>query len=388
MFHKRKKRILLIGSAVGLCAVVLCLLLFVRGKTEEKPYFDLETLQKKGYIRVGILQNTTDYYLDNGNIQGFQYELVELLAKELNLMPRYVVYNTYWDNFYALLNNEVDLLAINSRPTVMNKQFFTHTYSHSFFEHLPVKSRQNADSLPQSWVVRHGNNSLCNAVDKWLEDFVQTASYKQLAIKYFHSQSANRKRLNRQQRLVGSISVYDKIIKKQAKANDLDWRFVSAIIFQESKFNLAANGRGGAFGLMQMMPATAQRYGIDANSSAEEQIIAGCKHIGALVKKYRYTDSTGELQSRLYPTLPKEDDLLKIVLMAYNTGGGYTDAVRNSIQEKHLNPDCWQNIEHFLHNISKHSFTSRRSKAKAKSALKYVYEVRIRYAHYKNMAEE
>ena len=385
MFRKRKKRILLICSAVLLCAVSLCALLLVPKKTEEKPYSDWETLQQRGYIRVGILQNTTDYYLDNGKIQGFQYELVELLAQSLNLMPHYVVYNTYWDNFYALLNNEVDLLAINLRPTVMNKQFFAYTYPHYFSEHLPAKSRQNADSLPQSWVVRKGNDSLCNVVDEWLEDFVQTPSYKQLAIKYFHNQSANRKRLNRQQRLVGSISVYDKIIKKQAKANDLDWRFVAAIIFQESKFNINARGRGGAFGLMQMMPATARNYGIDVNSSAEAQIVAGCKHIGSLVEKYRCED---RFQTRLYNTLPTEDDLLKIVLMAYNTGGGYADAIRNSVQEKALNPDCWQDIEHLLHNTANQSFVSRRSKAKAKSALRYVYEVGICYAHYKNMVAE
>lgn len=466
MLHERKKYYFLVGLAIGLSAVLLWVKYCTLGeKQENKPYSDLETLHKNGTIRVGILQNTTDYYLDNGRIQGFQFELVERLSQHLGLTPHYQVYDTYWDNFYALLNNEVDLLAMNLTPTLLDKQFFAYTFPHSFSEHLLVQRRkdlyisnkleinftkdtQNSEkivlgvpffstfyydalkllyhldneiltlktytennlfamldtgsidlliadaqtaksnvslypaldysiamtkALPQSWVVRKGNDSLCHAVDKWMKGFIQTADYKQLQTKYFSMQSSNRQRIGKQQRmkLLGAISVYDEIIKKQAKAQHLDWRFVAAIIFQESKFNPEAQGRGGAFGLMQMMPATAQHHGIELNSSAEKQIAEGCKHIRQLVKKYE-------------KNYAKEDDLLKIVLMAYNTGGGNVDAVRKLTKEKGLNPDNWQDIEYVLGNASR----QRHSKIKAKSGLKYVYEVWIRYTHYKNMVSE
>jgi len=124
-----------------------------------------------------------------------------------------------------------------------------------------------------------------------------------------------------------------------------------------------------------MMPATAQHYGTDLDSSAEKQIADGCKHIRSLVKKYE-------------KNYGKEDDLLKIVLLAYNTGSGYVDAMRNLAQEKGLNPNEWRDIERVLRNTSNKSFTKGRSKSKAKSGLKYVYEVWIRYAHYKNMTME
>ena len=472
MFRGWRKYILSAVLVVGLCAVLLRLTPWSAKQQSGKPYSDLKTLQKRGYVRVGILQNTTDYYLDNGNIRGFQFELVEQMAKQLGLMPHYVVYNTYWDNFYALLNNEVDLLAMNLTPTLLDRQFFAYTFPHSFSEHVLVQRRKDlyindkmeinlskdtlsaqkivvgvpffstfyhdalnllyqsdneifklqiyssfdvnnlfamldagsvdlfvADAqtaksnallypaldysvvitkaLPQSWVVRKGNASLSNAIDKWMKAFVQTADYKQLLTKYFSKQSSNRQRLGRQQRmkLLGAISSYDEIMKKQAKANDLDWRFVAAIIFQESKFNPTAEGHGGSFGLMQMMPVTAQRYGTEVNSSVEKQIADGCKHIRLLVKKYEknYT---------------KKDDLQKIVLMAYNAGGGSVDAVRDLAQEKGLNPDNWRDIEQVLLNAPTRSFMQRRSSTKAKAGLKYVYEVWIRYTHYKNMVSE
>jgi len=473
MFRDKKKRILLVVLSAGLCAVLLWLKPWSREKKQnDKLYSDLETLQKIGRIRVGILQNTTDYYLDNGNIQGFQFEMAELMAKHLGLTPRYVVYNTYWDNFYALLNNEVDVLAMNLNPSVMGEQFFCYTFPHSSSEHVLVQRKKDlyvnekleinfgkdslnvgkkilgvplfsafyydalnllyqsdnewiklqidassdvtnllamldtggldmliADAqtmksnallypaldysvkitkpLPQSWAVRKGNASLCGAIDQWTKNFVQTPTYKQLLTKYFSNQSSNRQRIGRQQRmkLLGSISVYDDLIKKYAKAEHLDWRFVAAIIFQESKFNPEAQGRGGSYGLMQMMPATARHYGIELNSSAEKQIAYGCKHIHRLVKKYE-------------ENYAKKDDLLKIVLMAYNTGGGNVDAVRRLTQEKGLNPDNWRDIEYVCRNASDKSFRHENTNIKAKSGLKYVYEVWICYLHYKNMDNE
>ena len=472
MFHEKKKYIFLIGLVLGVCTVGLWLNNWFTGEQDYKPYSDLKTLQQRGYIRVGILQNTTDYYLDNGRICGFQFELVELMSKHLDLTPHYVVYNTYWDNYYALLNNEVDVLAMNLTPTLLDKQFFSYTFPHSFSEHLLVQRKKDlyisdkwglnipkdtlmdkkiilgvpffsafyqdalkllscinnemielktyalcnvnslfamldsgsidlliADAqtvksntllypaldynvrmtkaLPQSWVVRIGNDSLCNAIDKWMSDFVQTKNYEQLVKKYFSSQSSNRQHLGRQQRmkLLGCISAYDKIIKKHADATHLDWRFVAAIIFQESKFNPTAEGKGGSFGLMQMMPATAQHYGTDLHSSAEKQIADGCKHICSLLKKYE-------------KNYEKEEDLLKMVLLAYNTGSGYADIVRNMAQEKGLNPDKWQDIEQVLQQTSNKSFTQGRIKSKAKLGLKYVYEVWVCYTHYKNIVSE
>jgi len=468
MFRKRKKRIYLI---VLLCAVLLFLNPWLGNKKQsDKGYSDWETLQKKGRIRVGILQNTTDYYVDNGYVKGFQFEMVELMAKYLGLTPHYAVYNTYWDNLCALLNNEVDMLAMNLSQTLAGKQFFRYTSPHSFSEHRLVQRKKNlyvneqlevnlgidsvsekkivlgvpafsafyhdalkllyrADNerlklkeyssfdvnalfalldtgsidllivdaqtmksnsllfpaldysvvmteiLPQSWAVHHENISLCNAIDNWMKSFVNTETHKQLVKKYYSHHSKNRQRIEQKQRAktLGSISPYDNIIKKHAKERGLDWRFVAAIIFQESKFDPTAKGWGGAYGLMQMMPITMQHYGTTLNPSAEKQIADGCKHIEQLMEKYKgkYTN---------------KDDLLKIVLMAYNTGSKKVDAARNLAKEKGLNPNNWNNIESVLRNAPTKSSKKGDSNIKGELALKYVYAVWGEYVHYKNMA--
>ena len=464
-----KKKWFLFGLLLLVAGVVLLWLKpWNRGQKQTEWYSDLKTLQSNGYIRVGILQNATDYYVDNGHIKGFQFEMAELMAKNLGLTPHYVVYNTYWDNFYALLHNEVDVLAMNLNPIPAGEPFFRYTAPHSFSKHVLVQRKKDmylndklelnpaltdsaivlavpvfsafyqdalkllyqtnnrfelktdgsfdvsalftmldtgsidlfivdaqtmksnallypaldysvvlTETLPQSWAVHKENNSLCDAIDKWMKSFVRTATYKQLSAKYFSRQSQNRQRIGRQQRmkLLGSISVYDSFIKKYAKARGLDWRFVAAIIFQESKFNPQAEGLGGAYGLMQMMPITAQHYGTQLNSSAEKQIADGCMHIQQMMEKYRenYT---------------KVDDLLKVVLVAYNTGSGNVDAVRDLAKEKGLDPDSWKVVEYILRNASNKSFIKGESNIKGKVALKYVYAVWIRYIHYKNMISD
>ena len=359
---------------VGLCVTLLVLKPWSNEKNQlYKGYSDLETLRKSGHIRVGILQNTIDYYVDNGYIKGFQFEMVELMAKQLGLIPHYTVYGTYWDNFCALLRDEVDVLAMSLNPVGTMEQFFLYTSPYSFSE----QSDSPAESSLQSWALHKKNITLCEAIDDWMSNFVQTVNYNQLVKQYFCEQSQNMQRIKRQEQKgrFSAISRYDNSIKKYAKERKLDWRFVAAIIFQESKFNPTAVGKGGAYGLMQIMPITAQHYGLELYAPPETQIADGCMLIQQLVEKYKeyYT---------------QENDLLKIVLMAYNTGTRNVDATRNLAEENKLNPNTWNNMEHVLRNASDKSFNQSKTKVKGKATLKYVYEVWTHYAHYKNMTEK
>ena len=66
----------------------------------------------------------------------------------------------------------------------------------------------------------------------------------------------------------GKISRYDEIIKKKAERIGWDWRLLASMIYQESRFNPEAVSWAGAFGLMQLMPGTAENYGITMESSS------------------------------------------------------------------------------------------------------------------------
>ena len=77
---------------------------------------------------------------------------------------------------------------------------------------------------------------------------------------------------------------YDKLIARMAKAHDVDGGLIKAVIYVESRFNPYATSSKGAAGLMQLMPATADEYGVDNIYDPAQNIEAGVLHL-----KYLYS---------------------------------------------------------------------------------------------------
>ena len=78
----------------------------------------------------------------------------------------------------------------------------------------------------------------------------------------------------------------DRIIFEAGQKQGVDPRFLHAVIWQESKYQLRARSHAGAQGLMQLMPATAKRFGCDDPHDPEENIEAGTKYLSWLLKRF------------------------------------------------------------------------------------------------------
>jgi soluble lytic murein transglycosylase len=78
----------------------------------------------------------------------------------------------------------------------------------------------------------------------------------------------------------------DEIIEKYAGDYQLDPQLIRSIIATESGFNHKAVSRKGARGLMQLMPATAQRLGVRNSFDPEENIRGGVKHFRSLMDSF------------------------------------------------------------------------------------------------------
>jgi soluble lytic murein transglycosylase-like protein len=97
----------------------------------------------------------------------------------------------------------------------------------------------------------------------------------------------------------------DRIIFDSAQREGLDPRFVHAVIWQESKYVIEARSHAGAQGLMQLMPATAKRFGCDDPNNVQENIEAGTKYLHWLLKRF--------------------DGNVELALAGYNAGEGAVD---------------------------------------------------------------
>src|SRR5256885_9981968 len=97
----------------------------------------------------------------------------------------------------------------------------------------------------------------------------------------------------------------DRIIFEVAEKQGVDPRFIHAVIWQESKYDPHARSHAGAQGLMQLMPATAKRFGCDHPEDPVENITAGTKYLSWLLKRF-----SGNVE---------------LVLAGYNAGEGSVD---------------------------------------------------------------
>jgi soluble lytic murein transglycosylase-like protein len=92
---------------------------------------------------------------------------------------------------------------------------------------------------------------------------------------------------------------------KAGAAHDLDVELLASVIRAESNGNVHAVSRAGARGLMQLMPDTANRLGVEDSFRAEQNINGGTAYLNSLLERYH--------------------DNLALALAAYNAGPAAVD---------------------------------------------------------------
>ena len=97
----------------------------------------------------------------------------------------------------------------------------------------------------------------------------------------------------------------DLVIARTGRELGVDPRLIHAVIWQESKYKTDAESGVGARGLMQLMPATAKRFGCEDRDDIEANVKAGTKYLRWLLKRF--------------------DGNVTLALAAYNAGEGNVD---------------------------------------------------------------
>ena len=240
---------------------------------------------------------------------------------------------------------------------------------------LPVSFSQNL-----AWAVAKGSNDLKNIIDTWLVDFKKTRKYALLYHKYFQStRSALLKESDYFANYSGKISPYDAIIRQMSEEIGWDWRLVASMIYQESRFNPQAKSWAGAYGLMQLMPQTGERFGVTQNSSPKMQIRAGIMFIRWLDERFQFIDDISERQ--------------KFVLAAYNVGLGHVMDARALAVKYNKNPNVWEGsvAEYLLMKSNPAVYNDDVVKygyCRGTEPYQYVADIFERYEHYKNLVTE
>ncbi len=124
----------------------------------------------------------------------------------------------------------------------------------------------------------------------WVPVEAGSAYYKYIApdgeVVYTNVHPRDRRRLPPARLDPRKYRKYDRWIAEMARRYRIDRRLILAVIAVESDFDPRAVSRKGAMGLMQLMPATARRYGVRNPFDPYENIHAGVRHLRYLIRRY------------------------------------------------------------------------------------------------------
>jgi soluble lytic murein transglycosylase-like protein len=104
---------------------------------------------------------------------------------------------------------------------------------------------------------------------------------------------------------------YEDIIAEHSRTHGVRAELVKAVMQVESAFNPFARSPKGALGLMQLMPATAQRFGVKNPFDPRENVRGGVAYLRQLLDRYENNE--------------------QLALAAYNAGPGAVDKYGQSV---------------------------------------------------------
>ncbi len=230
-----------------------------------------------------------------------------------------------------------------------------------------------------AWAVNLEANDLQEDLNKWLLAYKESREFRLLNIKYFQNKkSLLRNRVGNEMTSV-QISPYDTYIKEEAKKMGWDWRLLAALIYTESRFDPSQISWAGAFGLMQLMPRTAKKFGATRYSSEKQQIEAGRKYIQYLEEQFA-------------KDMIDREDLSYFVLAAYNSGMGHIRDARNLAEKFGKDRDCWEDVENYVLLLSSPKYYNddvvKYGYFRGKETANHVRRIRNLYKNYQSLFAE
>ncbi|WP_456447552.1 transglycosylase SLT domain-containing protein [Thiolapillus sp.] len=107
------------------------------------------------------------------------------------------------------------------------------------------------------------------------------------------------------------VKMYKPLILQAARDTGLDANLIHAVILAESAYDPQARSPKGAMGLMQLMPATAKRYGVGNPYDAAQNIRGGTRYLSYLMKRF--------------------GNDIELAVAAYNAGEGAVEKYNRSV---------------------------------------------------------
>jgi membrane-bound lytic murein transglycosylase MltF len=220
----------------------------------------------------------------------------------------------------------VPLIIVDKHKADFWKQIFPNITVHD-----EVAVRTGGET---AWAIRKGSPQLKAAVDDFVARHAKgTTVGNTLLARYLKSAKYVKDATSEseRQKFLALIQYFQKYGGKY----DVDWVLMGAQGYQESQLNQAARSKGGAIGVMQVMPATGKELGVGDITEVEANIHAGVKYMRWMIDQYYGKEPMTPLDKALF------------AFASYNAGAGRMAQLRKEAAKRGLDPNVWfHNVEY------------------------------------------
>jgi len=221
-----------------------------------------------------------------------------------------------------ILNEEVDYTIIDSLTLAISRRYYPEI-SIGF----TIKK-----SEPVAWMLANtSDNSILASLIEFFGKIHHNGTLLALNDKYY----GHVEKFNYVDTRLFIKAVEKRLPKYQALfkqySQDMDWRLLAAISYQESHWDPHARSHTGVRGMMMLTLPTAKQMGIKSRLDAEQSIRGGAKYFKQMFERM--------------PDRVPHPDKLWFALASYNVGLGHLNDARKITAQQGGDPDRWVEVK-------------------------------------------
>lgn len=224
-----------------------------------------------------------------------------------------------------ILAEEIDYTIIDSHSLAVNRRYYP-----EISVGFTIKQ-----SEPMAWLVsKEGDDSILASLIEFFGDVHHNGELLALDDKYYgHVEDFNYvdTRLFIQA-VENKLPQYRPLFEKYGQ--EIDWRLLAAISYQESHWEPHARSHTGVRGMMMLTLPTAKQMGIKSRLDAEQSIRGGAKYFKQMFERM--------------PARVPHPDRLWFALASYNVGLGHLNDARKITKQQGGDPDRWVDVKERL----------------------------------------
>ncbi|MFT5758530.1 MAG: membrane-bound lytic murein transglycosylase F [Alteromonadaceae bacterium] len=257
-----------------------------------------------------------------------------------------------------ILSDEIDYTVIDSNALAISRRYYPEI-SIGFTIKKPE---------PLAWVVtKQQDNSILASLVEFFGRVHHDGTLLALDDKYYgHIEQFNYVDTRMFIKAVeNKLPKYQAIFEKHGQ--EIDWRLLAAISYQESHWNPHARSHTGVRGMMMLTLPTAKQMGIKSRLDAEQSIRGGAKYFKQMIER---------MPDRVpYP------DRLWFALASYNVGLGHLNDARKITRAQGGDPDRWVEVKSRLPLLKQKKYykKTKYGYARGDESVNYVENIRRYY---------